>query len=382
MTTLAACLTPPGSAALATLAVRGPRAWQIVRGLFRSHLEKQTLPEVAEAGRFWLGKLGDELADEVLVAVRTTKPVPSVEVHCHGGREVVRMLLETLRGRGAQVVAWQRLVQAVEIDPLRAAATAALAETRTLRTASILLDQHNGALRRAIEAIQIAYDGGNMADASRLLKELARHTRLGRHLTAAWRVVVAGAPNVGKSSLVNALAGFPRCVVSPTPGTTRDVVTTLIAVEGWPVELADTAGLRDATGPLEELGIGQAKAAAAQADLCLWVLDAAAPPVWPHDPADNLRLLVNKMDLPAAWDLREATDAVRVSAQTGAGLDELCQALASWLVPEPPAPGGAVPFTAALCEAVEDALRRNDASALWSGERPADAGRSDVLPAG
>ena len=105
---------------------------------------------------------------------------------------------------------------------------------------------------------------------------LARYAPLGRRLTAPWRVVVAGPPNVGKSSLVNALAGYQRSIVAPTPGTTRDVVTTRLAIDGWPVELADTAGVREATDALETQGVRLAREATAAADLCLWVLDASA----------------------------------------------------------------------------------------------------------
>jgi tRNA modification GTPase len=178
-----------------------------------------------------------------------------------------------------------------------------------------------------------------------------------------WRVTVAGAPNVGKSSLVNALAGYRRSVVSATPGTTRDVVTTLLALDGWPVELADTAGVRQGPGAVEAAGIEQAKAAAATADLCLWVLDATAPPVWPAFALPLLRLVVNKVDLPAAWDLAEAGEALHVSATTGAGLPALCDAVAGWLVPTPLPPGAAVPFTPALCDRVETARRQLAAGA-------------------
>ena len=176
-----------------------------------------------------------------------------------------------------------------------------------------------------------------------VLDVLAQRTPLGRHLSEPWRVVLAGAPNVGKSSLVNALACYQRSVVAATPGTTRDVVTTQIALDGWPVELADTAGLRDAAEPLEEEGVCLAKRTLAAADLCLWVLDASAEPVLPPEALGPVRLVVNKTDLPVAWDLARAPGAIRVSALTRAGLDELLAALSRWLVPDPPPAGTAAP---------------------------------------
>jgi tRNA modification GTPase len=167
-------------------------------------------------------------------------------------------------------------------------------------------------------------------------------------------VVVAGPPNVGKSSLVNALAGFQRSVVAETPGTTRDVVGTLLAIDGWPIELIDTAGLRGDTEGVEEEGVRRAVLAARSADLCLWVADAsAAPPASP--PTPGALLVVNKIDLPAGWDLDSLPGALRVSAKTGAGLAELCDALSRRLVPAVPAPGAAVPFTPEWCDRIEQA---------------------------
>jgi hypothetical protein len=111
-------------------------------------------------------------------------------------------------------------------------------------------------------------------------------------LTTPWRVTVAGAPNVGKSSLVNALAGYQRSVVSATPGTTRDVVTTVIALDGWPVELSDTAGMRDDAVRWRARKYSRG-GAAREADLCLWVLDAWCA-VWPAVPSQDTRLILNK----------------------------------------------------------------------------------------
>jgi tRNA modification GTPase len=169
--------------------------------------------------------------------------------------------------------------------------------------------------------------------------------------------VVAGAPNVGKSSLVNALAGHQRCIVNASPGTTRDVISTALAIDGWPVELMDTAGLREGSGSLERQGIELARNTAQSADLCLWILDASTSPLWPDFEARGMQVIINKVDLQATWDLSLAADAIRVSATTGSGLDSLCQSLSRWLVPNPPTPGTAVPFTAALCDQVEDAWR-------------------------
>jgi len=348
-----AVLTPPGRAALAVLAVSGPRAWDTVRAVFQPRSGKP-LPDAGTeaAGNFWLGRLGQELTDEVVLSVRS--PV-DLELHCHGGREVVRLLLGLFRERGLKECSWSELRRSHGMSSLQVEAGIALARATTVRTASILLDQMNGAFHAAVSAVVASLtDESCLPDARTLLEELAGRTRLGRRLTTPWRVVIAGAPNVGKSSLVNALAGYQRSVVSPTPGTTRDLVTVRLAI-GWPVELVDTAGLREETEILEGQGIDLARRQLAEADLCLWVLDASAPPVWPGATSSATFLVINKTDLAPAWNLEHAEGALRVSAQTGAGLGELCSALERWLVPEPPPAGTAVPFTPELCDCIEQA---------------------------
>jgi tRNA modification GTPase len=311
--------------------------------------------------------MGDTVTDEVVLAVEEQEPVPVLEIDCHGGLQVVRFLTDLLLAEGVRGCTWQEFLQLTTESPLTALAAAALAEAPTTRTAAILLDQHAGALRHALDAILAALDAGDVGTALRQLDEMMRHGRLGRHLRQPWRVVVAGAPNVGKSSLVNALAGFQRSIVSPVPGTTRDVVTVRLAVDGWPIEVADTAGVRESGASLEEEGIRQARIAAVEADLCLWVLDAAAEPVWPAADLQSIQLVVNKVDLPPAWNLRQATDAVQVSAATGAGLPGLCSAIAGRLVPDPPPPGAAVPFTASLLDGLARARERLAAGDVVEG---------------
>lgn len=341
-----ALLTAPGRSALAALAVVGAGAWELLRPLARTMGGKE-LPASPEPGRFRLARLGAELSDEVVLAVRRPD---WIEVHCHGGREVVRLLLDTLTARGATLVPWE------DLEPDEALRL--LPHAPTARTAAVLLDQHHGAFRRAVER----FAAGDDAE----LRKLASLVGVGLHLTTPWCVAVAGAPNVGKSSLINALAGYQRSIVAATPGTTRDVVRVPIALDGWPVELLDTAGVREHAETLEAAGIEQAREQAAAADLCLWVLDATAPPLTGGDLPIPVLVVINKIDQPAAWDVAAMPGAVRVSALTGAGVQEVAAVIAAALVPEPPGPGDAVPITSAQARAVLDA-----AAALERGDRAA-----------
>jgi tRNA modification GTPase len=318
METVITCLTSPGKAAIATLAVRGPNAWEWTRSLFRPR--SGPLPDEPAPTKYWFGKLGIVHADDAIVAVKEGKPHPCIEVHCHGGVEVVRMVQELFVARGAVLVSWQEFVDNAPLLDLLARAT-------TMRTAGILLDQINGAWNHVL---------------AKHTPRLAELIPVGQHLVEPWKVVIAGAPNVGKSSLMNALAGYTRSVVAPTPGTTRDVVRTRIAIDGWPIELIDTAGIRDASSEVEAQGIERARQAIDHADLRFWLLDGSIAPVFPEVPV-RWQIVINKTDLPAAWDWEQARNALRVSAQTGAGLSELCEFLAKALAPHPPAPGEAVP---------------------------------------
>jgi tRNA modification GTPase len=335
-----ACITPAGKAAVATLAVRGPGAWSITRMLFGPR--SGTLPEQPSANQLWLGRLGAEVGDDAVLAVKRVEPDVWLEVHCHGGPEVVRFVEEAYARHGVAICSWQQLEIRTSGPAWQVAVQELLVHAATARTAAILLDQFDGAFQRAMDEIRTA-----PADVARARRQrLERLIPLGRHLVQPWSVVIGGAPNVGKSSLVNALAGYTRSIVSSMPGTTRDVVTAAIAIDGWPIELSDTAGLRRAAGAVESEGIARARAAAAAADLRLWLLDGSVADAAGVGPEDGLawHLVINKMDLPPGWDWSRLPDAMRVSATTGAGLPELCVAISRWLVPEPPEPGEAVPF--------------------------------------
>jgi tRNA modification GTPase len=359
--TVIACLTPPGQAALSAFGLYGPCAWEVIRKLFR-RITGERLPAEPVLGRFWLGRLGGEVADEVVVSVKRTHPLSLIEVHSHGGREVARFILDLFREQGAQDCSWEEFLRRTESDAVNVEAAIALTTATTLRTASILLDQQNGALRRAIDAILLALQDGDQATAEARLRQLMRYASVGRHLTQPWRIVVAGAPNVGKSSLVNALAGYQRSIVAPTPGTTRDVVTTRLALDGWAIELADTAGMRSEAEHLERQGIHRARQSITDADLCLWILDASSPPVWPDQNLDSVQFIINKCDLASVWDC-DQSEAVRISAKTGEGIAELCKIIVDRLIPDVPPEGTAVPFTSRQCRTIEEAQ-----SALAAGD--------------
>ncbi|HEV3448723.1 MAG TPA: GTPase [Gemmataceae bacterium] len=346
--TYLAHLTPPGAAAIATLALRGPAAWSMV-----GQLAQRSLPPEPEVGRFRLTRLGDAAqgaVDEVILAVKQSEPEPWLELHCHGGPEVLKLLEDLLDSRGAEVCSWQHMEQQAT-SPLQAVALATLAAALTVRTAAIALDQVHGAFAQAVARVLRHLRQGEREAAGPLLADLDRWGALGRHLTSPWRVVLAGPVNVGKSSLANALAGYQRSLVAATPGTTRDVVTTLLAVDGWPIEIADTAGWRATELAVEQEGMARARQALAATDLGLWVLDASQAPEWPAANLGPVRFVVNKVDLPPQWSIEDSA-ALRVSAKTGAGIGKLCQQLAAWLVPDVPPPGAAVPFTPELADTV------------------------------
>ena len=130
----------------------------------------------------------------------------------------------------------------------------------------ILLDQYHGGLEHALRRTIADLERHRLAARPSAIAACCNRADLGLHLTSPWRVVVAGPPNVGKSSLINALVGYHRAVVFDTPGTTRDVVTVGTAIDGWPVELSDTAGIRPSDDRLESR-VGRAIEQTRQADL-------------------------------------------------------------------------------------------------------------------
>jgi tRNA modification GTPase len=359
-----AVLTPPGAAAVATVGVAGSDAWNIIRRCFRP-AGSQPLPALPESDRLWYGQFGGPPGDTVVISARAAGAQTAVEIHSHGGPEVVRLVTDELANRGAVSECTAGFLRAAHTSRRCHQAEIELSRASTFRTAAILLDQCQGAFAGALAAIETALKT-DTSRARELIATLASRSALGRHLTRPWRVAVAGAPNVGKSSLVNALVGYQRSVVTATPGTTRDAVATAVAIDGWPVELIDTAGQHATDDDLEGQGIAHGHTAVAAADLCLWVVDATVEPELPTTDVGKCLLAINKSDLTPSWDIAAIPNASIVSARTGAGLADLCDQISRRLVPDPPPPGAAVPFTPELADNValiEMALTRGDIEA-------------------
>jgi tRNA modification GTPase len=310
-----------------------------------------------QGNRIYFGHWREINGEEVVVVFRALEGQgATIEIHGHGGLAAPQAILDDLGSLGCTVVPWQQVVQSESPDDIAAAARLALAEAATTRTAAILLDQYRGALSQAFADIDQLLAQHNVTATALARQKLARLRELvplGGHLTSPWKVVLAGKPNVGKSSLMNCLVGYERSIVFNQPGTTRDVLSASTSLDGWPVRLIDCAGLGESADPIEREGVLRARRELATADLVLLVTDAREPlsseiQAMLAGRPDSI-LVANKIDLLAGVQPPPApagTLWVGTSAITGQGIDSLMANIVSQLVPHPPTPGEAVPFTA------------------------------------
>ncbi|QDT57336.1 tRNA modification GTPase MnmE [Caulifigura coniformis] len=341
-------LTPPGRGAVAVISCTGDVA--ILDSSASSSplcVARDGYPFANHAiNRITFARWGAEHPEDVVVC-RTSEH--AFEIHCHGGRAAVERIRADLAGviedastrKGSPIDERQRLL---------AAAWDAVSRATTLRTADLLLHQAEVAWPRALQAsgrcepaegatFSADHPQADAPPSPEWRAQTLEWVEFGRHLTEPWTVALVGKPNAGKSSLMNALAGFQRSIVNPTPGTTRDAVTLDVAFDGWPVRLVDTAGLRDSTDELEAAGIERARGVIASADLVLHVFDATEPQ---PEFVEHAIPVANKIDLlpEFTWSARTAT----VSALTGAGIDQLIEAIVAHLIPHEPPRGLAIPI--------------------------------------
>ena len=282
------------------------------------------------------------------------------EIHTHGGAAVAERVEAVLRSCDFASISAEPLTFADECEQ-----TFARAITR--RTAKSLATVCFGKLETSLRAIR-AKDADT---ASVELKQLLVNSDLGLSLTTPRRVVLFGPPNAGKSSLMNALAGYERSIVAPEPGVTRDAVTVRTAFEGWPAELVDTAGLREAVSAVEREGVGRTRGLLQNADLRLLVIDSSEPCPEAAELMPLADLIVrHKCDRPDRSGVDWPAGTVSVSSTTGVGRDELIARLGTAIRPVEPPTGEMFFVTSRQIEAAERLQRTiaggRDASAEWS----------------
>lgn len=345
-------LTPAGRGALAVVGVAGPGAQACVARLFSPRGPRPLADRPAGAILFgrWESAAGG--TGEDLVVVR--RGVDDLEIHCHGGLAASEAVITSLEQFGAVRQAWPDWLRGGGMAATEAEAREALAVAGGPKAARILSRQLAGGLEAALALVERLVADGRVNESRAILDHLGRASRVGLRLMRPWRVVLAGSVNAGKSSLVNALAGHARAIVSPEPGTTRDLLETRVVLDGWEVDLVDTAGLReaddhDAATAVERAGIARAVAAREEADLVLHVVDGRHLGMdGPTGSADHELRVASKADL-AERTASGPADVVWTSAVTGEGIATLAPEIVRRLVPEesddPALLAGAVPFT-------------------------------------
>lgn len=362
--TIAAVATPFGEGAIALLRVSGSQALEVADRVcvgaggskpsgFPSRRQRLATLHNAEGRRL----------DEGLVTVHRAPASYTgediVEIGCHGGMLVTRRVLEALLAAGARSARPGEFTQRAfingKLDLTQAEGVMDLIRAQTDLALRAATEQLEGQLGRRITAIRddllglaahieayidfpdedIDPDTGaalleRFDAALGAINALLATADQGRILREGVRTVIYGEPNVGKSSLLNALVGVERAIVSPTPGTTRDTIEEFINVRGLALRLVDTAGLRESADAIENAGMARTRQSLDRADLTLRVVDASQPPL-DFEPAKTPGsaeiLVLNKVDLGVNASWQSATDAVRISCVSGEGIDALGEAI-------------------------------------------------------
>ncbi len=361
--TIFALSSAPGRSGVAVVRVSGPNAGMVLNVM----APKRPKPREA-AGRRILHPTSGELLDRGIViwfpGPKSFTGEDAAELHLHGSVAVVRAVLAALAlipgCRPADPGEFaRRAFDNGKIDLVEAEGLADLIDAETEGQRQQALRQSQGALSQLYESwrqtlieaaglVEASIDFSDETDVAgdafaqgrtiveELGKQIRRHLddhRRGEILRSGFQVVLAGPPNVGKSSLLNALARRDAAIVSEEAGTTRDVIEVRMDLAGLPVLVSDTAGIRETAAPVEQEGIRRSVARASDADLIIWLTDIHAPePALPKDlraMADRTLLVVNKTDLaPEGEQPVLPDDMIAISVKTGAGLDVLTQRLA------------------------------------------------------
>jgi len=345
-----ALLTGVGRSAVAVIGCQGPTAVEAIQRCFQPASQRPYVPHEIRFGN-WVGPTvagapseDNQLAEAVIVLLRQQSHHHSeIEIHCHGGRQAIRRIIDDLHQCGVRVRSSQTTSVIAEAEEV-------LSRCQTVRTAAIALDQARGRLSDwasgwLARLTQMADAPPADIDVLEQLrceaKDMLSYAAVSSRLDEPFRIVLAGLPNVGKSSLINAILGYNRSITTPIAGTTRDVLHADTVIDGIAVRLSDTAGIHPSSEPIECQGIERARQEIQRADL---VLAIAAPdnPVIDFGNLSVSRINVfNKSDLA---DSLPIDDTVCTTATTGQGINELLSTIAEELGRSFPPPGVPVPI--------------------------------------
>jgi len=402
--------------AIAVVRISGPRA--------RMALE-QMVGRVPQPRRASLARLRDPVTGEIVdEGLALWFPAPNsetgedmAELHVHGGRAVIAAVLAALAKlaglRPAEAGEFTRRAfenGRMDLTAVEGLADLVAAETEAQRRQAyqhlrgLLGERAESWRQRLIEALALVEAGIDFSDEEDVPKDMmARSLELirplageiskagagqGERLREGLRVAIAGPPNAGKSTLFNRLARREAAIVSPFPGTTRDVLELHLDLGGYPVTMLDTAGIRETADPVEREGVRRASERAADADLVLWVLDATQ--VAPRDPPTQAGmpspsraatwLVVNKIDLVSDAEKRRIEskfDKIEnvnlISSATGAGVDELVSSVAAF------ADGFFTPEPALVTRERQRAHLKETVIALRDAQRAGEEGREEIM---
>jgi tRNA modification GTPase len=364
--TIVAISTPPGRGGIGIVRLSGTHALPIAQGLVRSSTKlehaRARLADIVDPEQ---QRKIDEAVVTYFVRPNSYTGEDLVEIAAHGSPVVLELLVRMALRAGARLARpgefTERAFLAGRIDLTQAEAVRDLIEAQTLHQARIAAEQMGGALSRRIQpakqnlvnlialleaGIDFAEDDVEVTPDLEIvtrtdtisgeLQSIARSFAYGRLVHSGLRLAIVGRPNVGKSSLFNCLLERERAIVTAQPGTTRDLVSDRLSVAGIPVELVDTAGLREAKNEAEAIGIRKSREMLADADIVMVVLDASVPL------RDDERELIASLEGRRALIVRNKSDlndsseldselplpCVATSALNGAGIPELREALA------------------------------------------------------
>jgi len=364
--TIVAISTPRGEGALAIVRMTGCQAIPMADGVFQGHRALREATSHTVHHGLIIDPRGDRAIDDVLLSVMrapgTYTGEDMIEISCHGGVLVTGKILQLLLRQGARLAApgefTRRAYLNGHMDLLQAEAVAEVIRSKTdagLEAAQRQLrggcsDRLKSIRRDLIESLALVEAGLDFSDqelpedvagrageplsrSREALSKLLQGAQLGRQLREGFTVALVGRPNVGKSSLFNALLGSDRVIVAPTPGTTRDTVSEQISLKSLPVKMVDTAGLHAAAEQVDQEGVRRTRQQMEAADLLIVILDGSEP-LQPEDieileetKGQKGLVLINKIDLPrmlAGRDMGGMGDSrplIEASAKRGDGID-------------------------------------------------------------